>query len=173
LKIKGGNIAKTIKDVRRTIAAMSPGYPFVYSFLDETFNKQYEEEEKRNVIFGWFAGLCIFISCLGLMGLASFATKQRTREIGVRKISGAQVRDIVYLLSGDFIKLVLIAFVIAIPIGYYTMYKWLQNFAYHTTLNWFVFALAGLVATVIALLTISFHTVKAANQDLAQVLKYE
>ncbi|MBC7864868.1 MAG: ABC transporter permease [Bacteroidia bacterium] len=173
IKISGKNIPKTISYVENKFKSMSSGYPFSYSFLDESFNKQYKEEEKRNVLFSCFACICIFISCLGLMGLASFATHQRTKEIGVRKISGASVSEIVYLLSKDFIRLVLIALIIAIPVAYYAMNQWLQNFAYHTTINWLIFVFSGLTAIIIALLTISFHTIKAANQDLVAVLKCE
>lgn len=173
IRINGKNTTATISYIEKQFKSISNAYPFNYSFLDDNFNKQYNEEEKRNVLFTWFAGLCIFISCLGLMGLASFATQQRTKEIGVRKISGASVGSIVFLLSKDFIQLVIIAIVIAIPIAYYLMAKWLQNFAYHTTIGVVVFIWSGLIAIFIALCTISFHTVRAANQNLTEVLKNE
>jgi putative ABC transport system permease protein len=173
IKISGKNIQQTIAYVKRTYRDFCGLYPFEYSFLDEHFNRQYEEEEKSNILFTCFSGLCIFISCLGLMGLASFTTRQRTKEIGVRKISGAGVASIVYLFSKDFIRLVLIALVIAIPIAAYAMNEWLSNFAYRTPINWLVFMAAGGIAIITALVTISFHIVRAANQDLATVLKHE
>ncbi|MCE3227703.1 MAG: hypothetical protein K0S32_2254 [Bacteroidetes bacterium] len=173
IKIRGNNIPKTVDAVKKLLGSMSQGYPFEYSFLDENFNKQYEEEEKRGTLFTCLAALCVFISCLGLMGLASFSTLQRTKEIGVRKISGATVTDIIVLLSKDFIVLVIIALGIALPVAWYLMNEWLQNFAYHTTIGWGIPALSCLVAIIIALVTISFHTIKAANRDLASVLKYE
>jgi putative ABC transport system permease protein len=173
IKISTGNIPGTINYVEQTMKSFTRGYPFEYSFLDESFNKQYAKDERQHTIFKWFAGLCIFISCLGLMGLASFSTKQRTKEIGIRKISGASVSDIVILISKDFVKLVLIAIIIAIPIAYYAMNKWLQNFAYHIEIGWAIFLVAGVIALLIALATISLHTIRAANKNPAGILKYE
>jgi putative ABC transport system permease protein len=173
LKISGNNTEQTLAHIKKVHQSICGMYPFDYAFLDEHFNRQYEEDEKSNILFTWFSGLCIFISCLGLMGLASFTTRQRTKEIGVRKISGAGVASIVYLFSKDFIRLVLIALVIAIPIAAYAMNEWLSNFAYRTSLNWLVFIAAGSIAIITALVTISFHIVRAANQDLATVLKHE
>jgi putative ABC transport system permease protein len=167
------NMNETISYVEKTYKSFSQGYPFEYSFLDENFNQQYRKEEHQNILFNWFAGLCIFISCLGLMGLASFSTKQRTKEISIRRISGASVTNIVVLLAKDFIKLVMASFVIAMPIANYTMNKWLQNFAYRTDKGWIVFALSGAIAICIALITISVQTIRAANKDPATVLKHE
>lgn len=173
IKLHTNDVAGTISYVQKVFSTFSKGYPFHYSFLDETFNKQYEKEERTGILFKWFSGLCVFISCLGLMGLASFSTIQRTKEIGIRKISGAGIRDIVILLSKDFIKLVLIAFVIAVPISWFAMDRWLQNFAYQTNIGVVIFIIAGVSAIVIALITISFHTFKAASSNPAEVLKYE
>ncbi len=173
VKVRPQHIKETVAAVEKTYKLFSQGFPFEYSFLDETFNKQYEKDERQNTIFKWLAGLCIFISCLGLMGLASFSTRQRTKEISIRKISGASVPDIILLLTKDFIKLVLIAFVISLPIANFAMNKWLQNFAYHTDIGWLVFAVSGLAAVLIAIATISIHTIQAANRNPATVLKYE
>lgn len=173
LKIKGNDIPQCIAYARQVYKSFSNDYPFEYSFLDESFNRQYEKEGRMNTLFNYFSGLCIFISCLGLLGLASFSTRQRTKEISVRKISGASVSDIILLLVKDFIWLVFIAFVIAIPVAYYAMNKWLQNFAYHIRIEWVPFAIAGVTALVVALVTISIHTFKAANKDPAIALKYE
>jgi putative ABC transport system permease protein len=173
IKVRTNNMQGTIGGIEKVFRTFSKGYPFHYVFLDEHFNKQYAKEERTSILFKWFSGLCVFISCLGLMGLASFSTIQRTKEIGVRKISGAGIKDIILLLSKDFIRLVFIAFVIAVPIGWFVMNSWLQNFAYHTNIGILIFIVAGIAAVLIALATISFHTVKAANANPADVLKYE
>jgi putative ABC transport system permease protein len=173
IKLHTNDIAGTISYVQKVFGTFSKGYPFNYSFLDETFNKQYAKEERTGVLFSWFSGLCVFISCLGLMGLASFSTIQRTKEIGIRKISGAGIRDIVILLSRDFMKLVFVAFIIAVPISWFAMNRWLQNFAYQTEIGVVIFIIAGVSAIAIALITISFHTFKAASSNPADVLKYE
>ena len=126
---------------------MIPNRPFSYYFLDEFFDKQYRAEDRFGNLFLNFAILAIFISCLGLFGLASYSTMQRVKEIGIRKVMGASVSNIVNLLSKEFIKLVVISFVIAAPIAWYFMNKWLQDFAYRTNIQWWVFALAGILGT--------------------------
>ncbi len=173
IKIKGGQIPAIVNYAKQVYKSHSADYPFEYTFLDESFNKQYRSEEQQHVLFNWFAGLCIFISCLGLMGLTSFSTKQRTKEISIRKISGASVSRIILLLSRDFIYLVIIAFIIAAPMANYLMNKWLGNFAYHTAIGWQVYAAAGITALIIAMATISIHTIHAANKSPADTLKYE
>ncbi|MFQ5568328.1 MAG: ABC transporter permease, partial [Rhodothermales bacterium] len=150
-----------------------PNYPLSYSFLDERFGAVYEAERKLGQIFGFFALLAVFITCLGLFGMAAFTAEQRTKEIGVRKVLGASVSDIVLLLSREFSVLVLLAFTVAAPLAYFSMEQWLEKFAYHTALSWWVFALVGLTALVIALLTVSYQSIKAALTNPVKVLRYE
>jgi len=167
-------------DLRGTIAAMKarwdrlvPSRPFDYFFLDESFNKQYASEEKFGKLFINFAILAIFISCLGLLGLASYSTLQRTKEVGVRRVMGASVTGIVRLLSMDFLKLVFIAFVIAAPLAWWFMHQWLLDFAYRTSLSWWVFALAGAGAVFIAFTTISYQAIRAATTNPVKSLRSE
>lgn len=173
VSVKSASINNTISFIRQVYGSFSLGYPFEFTFMDEWFNRQYSKEEKQKILFNWFAGLSIFISCLGLIGLASFSTRQRTKEICIRKISGASVMNIVLLLSADFIKLVFIALAFAIPVAYYVMNRWLQGFAYHTDIGWFIFFIAGALALLIVMATIGIQSVIAANKDPATVLKYE
>ena len=154
-------------------SAFKPDEPFRYSFLDQSYQATYEAELKTGRILGLFAGLTIFVACLGLFGLATFTAEQRTKEIGVRKVLGASVTSILALLSKDFLKPVLIAIVVASPIAWYAMNWWLQDFAYKTNIDWWVFALAGLLAVGIALLTVSFRSVKAALMNPVQSLRSE
>jgi putative ABC transport system permease protein len=151
-----------------------PGRPFSYYFLDEFFDRQYRSEQRFGKLFFNFAVLAIFISCLGLLGLASYSTLQRTREIGIRKVMGATVPGIVNLLSKDFLTLVGISFLIASPVaGLFMHYYWLKSFAYRVDMSWWIFALAGLLAVVIALATISFQAIRAAMANPVKSLKSE
>ena len=147
--------------------------PFTYSFLDERFNETYVAEQKIGRILGIFAGLTIFVACLGLFGLATFTAEQRTKEIGVRKVLGASVGSIVALLSKDFLKLIAIAIVLAVPVAWYAMNSWLQDFAYKIDISWWMFALAGVLSVSIALLTVSFQSVKAALMNPVKSLRSE
>ena len=137
-------------------------FPFEYSFLDEAYNNLYKSEEKTELLLNIFAAIAIFISCLGLLGLATYTAQVRTREIGVRKVLGANVGGIIRLLAMDFLKLVFIAIIIAVPVAWWLTDKWLQDFAYRININWTVFAMAGVLAMLIAVLTISFQSIKAA-----------
>ncbi len=148
-------------------------YPFSYAFLDDIFNDLYQGEQREGTLFTYFAAIAIFISCLGLLGLAAYTAQVRTREIGVRKVLGASVNGIVRLLAKDFIKLVLISIVIAAPIAWYFMHKWLQDFAYKISISWWVFVLAGGMAIVIAFITISFQAIKAAVANPVKSLRSE
>ncbi len=152
-----------------------PNRPFSYYFVDEMFDQQYRAEDRFGKLFLYFAGLAIFISCLGLLGLASYSTIQRTKEIGVRKVLGASVGGIVRLLSKDFLWLVGIAFVVATPLSFVLMHKWLKDFAYRIDIwsAWWIFVLAGLGALAIALFTISFQAVKAALANPVNSLRSE
>jgi putative ABC transport system permease protein len=173
VKLSTDNMPETIKAIEKKWAAIIPNRPFEYSFIDEIFDKHYRAENKFGNLFFNFAVLAIFISCLGLLGLASYSTIQRTREIGVRKVLGASVTNIVRLLSMEFIKLVLIALVIATPIGILGMNKWLQDFAYHIHIGWWIFALAGLASLLIAFFTISFQAIRAAVSNPVNSLRSE
>jgi putative ABC transport system permease protein len=173
IKVSAGNLSATIAAVKNTYDGFFPGNLFDYYFLDEKFNKQYANDQLFGKAFSLFAGFAIFIACLGLLGLALFATAQRTKEIGVRKVLGASVGNIVALLSRDFILLVLIAFLIASPIAYLIMHQWLRDFAYRIDIEWWVFALAGMLAVAIALATISFQAIRAALANPVRSLRAE
>lgn len=173
INIAAANIPKTITAIETKWKEMIPGRPFSYLFLDEAFNKQYVNEDRFGKLFINFSILAILISCLGLLGLASYSTLQRTKEIGVRKVLGASVSNITNLLSKDFIKLVLIALVIASPIAYWGMHKWLQSFAYRISIHWWVFLVAGFIALYIALFTVSFQAIKAAIANPVKSLRTE
>ncbi|MEX6687056.1 ABC transporter permease [Danxiaibacter flavus] len=173
IKIATANIKQTVKAIEKSWNHIIPNRPFEYNFLDEYLNQQYQAENKFGSLFFNFAILTIFISCLGLLGLASYSTIQRTKEIGVRKVLGASVSNIVGLLSMDFIKLVFIAFLIASPVGWYAMNKWLNDFAYRTNITWWVFVLAGIGSLLIVFITISFQAVKAAVENPVKSLRTE
>jgi putative ABC transport system permease protein len=173
IKLSSAGLPETIKAIDDKWAQIIPNRPFEYNFLDQQFDQKYRAEEKFGNLFFNFAVLAIFISCLGLLGLASYSTIQRTREIGVRKVLGASVSNIVNLLSVDFIKLVLIAFVIAAPLGLLGMNKWLQDFAYHIHISWWVFVVAGMISIAIAFLTISFQAIRAAVANPVSSLRSE
>ncbi|MES1216387.1 MAG: FtsX-like permease family protein, partial [Bacteroidota bacterium] len=170
----------TTQDAQKAIAAAelewkkyNPEYPFSYSFLDEAFDNLYKSEQRTGLLFNIFAAIAIFISSLGLFGLAAYTAQVRTREIGVRKVLGATVPGIIKLLAADFIRLVFISIVIAVPVSWFVMNKWLQDFAYKIDIGWVVFLLSGLVAILIALFTISFQSVKAALANPVKSLRTE
>jgi putative ABC transport system permease protein len=151
----------------------NPEYPFEYKFIDEEYARKFDDEKRTGILTALFAGLTIFISCLGLFGLAAYMAQNRIKEIGVRKVLGASVTSITTLLSKDFLKLVIIALLIASPIAGFTMYKWLQNYPYRVNLEWWVFALAGMSAISIAILTVSFQAIKAAMSNPVKNLRTE
>ena len=173
VRTTAGNNERTIKALEKINQQLNPAFPFTFGFLDKDLDNLYRSEQQMGSIFNLFAGLAIFISCLGLYGLSAFMAEQRTKEIGVRKVLGATVAGVVGLLSQDFLKLILIAIVIASPIAWYSMNKWLEGFAYQTTLEWWVIALAGILATGIALFTISFQSIKAALMNPVKSLRSE
>jgi len=173
IKVSPTNLSSTVKAIEHKWNQIVPNRPFDYSFLDDSFDKQYRAEERFGNLFSNFAVLAIFISCLGLLGLASYSTIQRTKEIGVRKVLGASVSNIVNILSIEFIKLVLIAFVIASPIAWFGMNIWLHDFAYRTSITWWVFAIAGASSVIIAFATISFQAIKAALMNPVKSLRSE
>jgi putative ABC transport system permease protein len=173
VKVNSTNVQSTIAAIEKEYKTVIPNRPFNYYFMDEFFDRQYRSEERFGRLFLNFAALAIFISCLGLLGLASYSTMQRTREIGIRKVMGASVSNIINLLSKEFLKLVIISFFIAAPIAWYFMHQWLLDFAYRTNISWWVFAAAGTLAVLIALITISFQAFKAALANPVKSLRTE
>jgi putative ABC transport system permease protein len=173
IKVTSQDLSQTIAAIRKIHETFFPGNLFDYYFLAEKFNAQYKYDLLFGKVFGWFAGFAIFIACLGLLGLSLFAIAQRTKEVGIRKVMGATVASIVALLSKDFLKLVIIGFVIAVPIAWYAMNRWLQDFAYRIEIGWWEFALAGGTALLIALLTVSAQAIKAALANPVESLRYE
>jgi putative ABC transport system permease protein len=173
VNVSGANLPATIAAIGEKWRMVIPYRPFSYAFADEIFDRQYRSEERFGRLFLNFAILAIAISCLGLLGLASYATIQRTKEIGIRKVLGASVPRIVNLLSREFLLLVLIAFLIATPIAYFLMQSWLKDFYYRIAIPWWIFALGGVLSMVIAVLTISFQAIRAAMANPVESLKYE
>ena len=173
VKVQPKDLSATISQIKKKYDAFFPGNLFDYSFLDDRFNAQYANDRLFGKVFAIFSGFAIFIACLGLLGLSLFATAQRTKEIGVRKVLGASVTNIVALLSKDFIKLVVIAFLIASPVAWYIMHNWLQDFAYRINISWWIFFGAGLLAVLIALFTISFQAIRAAVANPVKSLRTE
>jgi len=173
LRVKADHLSQTIKELERTWRELVPYRPFAYSFMDQSFNQQYQQDQRFGQVFTAFAFLTIFIACLGLFGLATYATEQRIKEIGIRKVLGASVTNIVGLLSSGFVKLVGLAFLIATPLAWWGMDKWLQGFAYRVDIQWWIFALAGTLAIVIALFTVSYQAVRAALMNPIRSLRSE
>lgn len=173
IKFRATEVTPLLASLQRQWSEYGTGEPLTYSFLDEIYQAMYQSELRTARLLLWFACLTIFIACLGLFGLATFTAEQRTKEIGVRKVLGASVGSIVTLLSKDFLKLVFIALVIASPIGWYAMSRWLKNFAYKIDLEWWVFVLAGLLAIGVTLLTVSYQSIKAASVNPVRSLKSE
>ena len=159
--------------VEKTWRKFLPDVPYEYTFLDENFARLYKEEQRQRSIFTTFAGLAIFIACLGLFGLSAFAISQRVKEIGIRKVLGANVPTIVTLLSKDFLKLVGFAALIAFPVAWWAMDSWLRDFAYRIAVPWWIFIAAAMLAALIALLTISFQAIKAAVANPVKSLRTE
>jgi putative ABC transport system permease protein len=173
INVAPDNLPVTIAAIKQKFMELMPDVPFNYYFLDEYFDRQYRAETRFESLFFDFAILAIFISCLGLFGLVSYSTIQRTREIGIRKVLGASVSGIVNLLSIDFLKLVFISFLIASPVAWLVMNKWLENFAYRINISWWVFAVAAILSLLIAMLTISFQAIKAAIANPVKSLRTE
>ncbi|WP_234736844.1 ABC transporter permease [Tellurirhabdus bombi] len=168
-----GDLQASIERLGKFWQNRFPGYEFNYYFLDEDFNRQYQTERRLSTLSGVFAGIAILIACLGLFALTIFTAEQRTKEIGIRKVLGASVVSIVRLLSKDFLKLVVLGVIIASPIAWWAMSHWLQDFAYRIEVEWWIFAVAGLLAIGIALLTVSFQSIKAALKNPVKSLKTE
>jgi putative ABC transport system permease protein len=175
VRVRPDNISNTLTFLESSLREVYSGreFDFNYYFIDDDFRSKYPEEDKVQEIYLTFGFLAVFVACLGLFGLASFTVEQRTKEIGIRKVLGASIREVVLLLSKEFTKWVLVANIIAWPLAYYMMSKWLENFAYRVSIRWDIFVFSGMIAVVIALFTVSFHSVKAARANPVDALKYE
>ena len=173
VRVKPGDVTKTIASLTDTWNTVMPLYPFEYHFLNDDYETLYRSEKRMGSLVKYFAIIAIVIASMGLFGLVSFMVEKRTKEIGIRKAMGATSSEIIYILSKDFVNLVLVAIIIAIPTSWYFMSKWLQDYAYKTDLSWWVFALAAIAAIVIAFSTVIFQAKKAANTNPARTLRYE
>ena len=171
--VKGENLGETLALLEQSWKQFLPTQTFEFRFAEKAVNELYLEDQRVGQLVGMFAGLAIVVACLGLFGLAAFTAEQRTKEIGVRKVLGASVRSVVFLLSKEFAKLVLIANLIAWPVAYFVIGDWLQNFAYRVDLSWWVFVLGGLLALLIALLTVGYQAIRAALANPIEALRYE
>jgi len=173
IKTTSENLSRIVQFAEQEWRRINPGHPFEYTFVDSNISMMYQSEMKLSRLYSIFTAIAIYIACLGLFGLASFTVVQRTKEIGIRKVLGASVGGIVVILSKEYVKWVVLANVFAWPIAYYSMRKWLDGFAYHTSLNVLAFFASGALALIIALLTVSFQTVKAAAANPVDSLRYE
>lgn len=173
IRIKPQNAAASINVLEKISKKLNPAYPFSYSFLDKDLANLYQQEQRMGKIFNLFALLAIFISCLGLYGLSAFTAEQRTKEIGVRKVLGASIIQVTYMLLVNFTKLISIAMLIAIPLSWLIMNKWLNNFAYHITISWSIYLFVFCAIVLIACITVSYESVKAAIANPIKSLRTE
>jgi putative ABC transport system permease protein len=173
IKTKPGETKQALASIQSVWKELNPSFQFTYQFTDQEYQKLYDNEQVISKLSDAFSVLAILISCLGLLGLAIFTAEQRVKEIGIRKVLGASIGSLFSLLSSEFIVLVLIAFVIASPLAWLGMRKWLQGYAYHATIEWWMFVLAGIMALLITLLTISFQAIKAAVANPVRSLRSE
>ena len=173
VKIQAGNEQQTIARIEKFYKEFNQGIPFEYKFLDDDYNALYASEQRVAVLSRYFAGMAIIISCLGLFGLAAFTAQKRQKEIGIRKVVGASAKSVVLLLSKDFLKLVLVAMLVAFPLSWWLMHSWLESFAYRVSINVSIFLLAGFSILVVTLLTISFQSLKAALANPVKSLRTE
>jgi ABC-type antimicrobial peptide transport system permease subunit len=173
IKLSTTNIASTMQSIKKVWQQTFPDYVYEYKFLDDKIAGFYQQESQLSALYKIFAAIAIFLSCLGLYGLASFMAAQRIKEVGIRKVLGATAGSIVYLFSKEFIILIAIAFAIATPLAWYFMHQWLQDYAYRINVSWWLFAAAGIAAIVIALVTVSFQAIKAALANPVKSLRTE
>lgn len=172
-KTKTTDIPGLLADMKKLWDNYRTDEPFVYSFMDELYIKTYAAEQKAGTILNIFSVITILIACMGLFGLVTYTAEQRTKEIGIRKVLGASITQVTGMLSGDFIKLVLIASLIAFPVAWWSMNKWLQSFAYRIDISWWVFVIAGVLAILVTLITISFRAIRAAMTNPVKSLRTE
>jgi putative ABC transport system permease protein len=173
VQLSSGNPLEHLAALEDIWKILVPDRPFNYKFVDQEYERLYRSEERVGSIFRLFAGIAVFVACMGLFGLVSYVALRRTKEIGIRKVLGAGVSNIVVLLSRDFVKLVVLAIVIATPVSWYTMNRWLEGFAYKIDVSWWIYPLAGILAIAVALLTICFHSIKAALMNPVDSLRSE
>jgi putative ABC transport system permease protein len=173
IKLRGGDIPAALAAIRRTWERFAPEYPFEYAFFDEIFDRAYRTERRLGAMFGAFAGLAVLIACLGLLGLTAFAAERRTKEIGIRKVLGASTPGVIALLSRDFMRWVVVANVVAWPIGYFAMRSWLDRFAYRIDLTVPMFLGAALAAFAVAAAVTGLQTYRAASANPAESMRYE
>jgi putative ABC transport system permease protein len=173
IKLQTNELQGTVAAVKALWSKYFPNDPFNYFFLDDEFNAQYQSDQRFGEMFTLFASLAILIACFGLIGLSAYNILQRTKEVGIRKVLGASVKNVVFILSKDFLALVIISFVIATPIAWFIMHSWLQDYAYRIEINWWVFGVAGALALLIALSTISYQAIKAAIANPVKSLRSE
>ena len=173
LRVNSNNLRGTMSDIETMWKKFDPNHPYQYHFLDQNFNEQYEADEIQQRLVGTLSYLCIFISILGLVGLAAFTAGQKTKEIGVRKVLGASSNSIIGLFSKDYIKLILIAFIVAVPVANYIISEWLSSFAYQVQIRWYNFLLPGLIVLLVAMITVWLQTSKAANANPVRALRSE
>ncbi len=173
VKVRPDEMQETIAFLGKTMATFSPEYPFEYQFLDDAYNRMYQTETRLGGLFSYFTSLALLIACLGLLGLAAFTASRRTKEIGMRKVLGASLIDILVLLSKDFTRLVVIAFMLGTTVAYFAMNTWLQEFAYRISLGWGTFVVAGGAALVLAWLTVSYQSIKVARTNPIDTLRHE
>jgi putative ABC transport system permease protein len=173
IKFKDGSLKSGLQSVSRLFKEVNPGEDFSYSSLSDEIAAMYQKEKRLSQICFIFTIIALFITAIGIFVIAVYDVQRRTKEIGIRKVYGSRVVEIMFILNKDFVKLVLIAFIIACPIAWYATHKWLENFAYKTELSWWIFAAAGAVAVAIALLTVSVQSYKAAMRNPVEALRYE
>jgi putative ABC transport system permease protein len=172
-RLRTDNLPQTLTALEQTWNRFASQEPFVYTFLDETFAQLYKAEQRTRRLITFFAGLAILIACIGLFGLAAYIAEQRTKEIGIRKVFGATVSSIVMLLSKEFVGLVFVAIVLGIPLAYLMMQRWLETFAYRVEISWPIFLVAGLTALGVAILSVSYQSIKAALANPVDALRHE
>ena len=169
----GGAVKQVLDLAESNFKSIFPGNPFSYFFIDQEFEKQYESDQQFGDMFGIFSSLAVFVACLGLFGLAAHTVIQKTKEIGIRKVLGSSIGNILKTLSWEYIKLIILANVLAWPLIFYLMNRWLDTFVDRIAIDWWLFPLACLIVTVVALFTVSFHTLKAARANPVKSLRYE
>jgi putative ABC transport system permease protein len=173
VKLNTADIRSSVEYIKQKWSGIIPDSPFEYFFYDSFYDQLYKKEELFGNIIFLFSAVAILIACMGLFGLAAFYSEKRTKEIGIRKVNGAIISEVIFMLNKEFTKWVVISFFLAIPVAWYSMHKWLESFAYKTELSFWIFGLAGLIAIVIALLTVSWQSWRAATKNPVEALRYE
>jgi putative ABC transport system permease protein len=173
LKLSPGSRDKNLAQIKQVWDKVFPDFPFEYEFLVDKYNNEYKKDIITSKLINWFTIICLLLSSIGLLGISSIIVVKKTKEIGIRKVNGARTNEVLAMLNKNFLKWIAIAFIIACPIAWYAMNKWLENFAYKTELSWWIFALAGLVAFVVALLTVSWQSWRSATRNPVEALRYE